>query len=147
MLAADKQLLDAHLRDQLQQLRRIELDNIINRFECTLTPSTLIAGFCFTAIVELDIVDYLEPTKVVNEQRDAEKIFYCTATAALALSLYVTAVATMGIIFGQRLVVQATAEQGVTHDRLLKELNMRFIQCTVALGISMICVVIGATAR
>ena len=56
MLAADKQLLDAHLRNELQQLRRLELTNVVNRFQNALTPATLIAGFSFTSITFIILV-------------------------------------------------------------------------------------------
>jgi len=144
MLAADKQVLDAYLRDELQQLRRIELENVIVRFNSALTPSTLIAGFCFTAIVEMEILDPDETAKIHAEQRSGERIFYISTSIALALSLFVTAVSSAGIVFGQRLAVQATAEQGFQHDRLIAELNSKFIQSCFALGLSMFCVVLSS---
>lgn len=147
MLAADKQVLDAYLRDELQQLRRIELENVIVRFNSALTPSTLIAGFCFTAIVEMEILDPDETAKIHAEQRSGERIFYISTSIALALSLFVTAVSSAGIVFGQRLAVQATAEQGFQHDRLIAELNSKFIQSCFALGLSMFCVVLCTRAR
>ena len=159
MLAADKQLLDAQLRDELQQLRRMEINNVVNRFQNVLTPSTLIAGFTFTAMTELEFippksVDLGEGvTQVVQEKawllpenRSAEPMFYISATIALALALYVTAVASTGIIFGQRLQVQATAEQGSRHAELVAELNSKFLSCLIALAVSMVCVVLGARA-
>ena len=40
MLAADKQLLDAQLRNELQQLRKTELDNVVQRFQNALENPT-----------------------------------------------------------------------------------------------------------
>ena len=146
MLAADKQVLDARLRDELQQLRVAELSNVVLRYQNILTPSTLIAGFSFTAIVELDFL----PTDVSPSNDDiphrAEPIFYIAAAAALSLSLYVTTIASTGIIFGQRLQVQATADQGSRHQALVAELDSKFLQCLVALCVAMIMVVISAIA-
>jgi hypothetical protein len=97
MLAADKQVLDACLRNELQELRRMELENIITRFDSALTPSTLIAGFSFTAIVDLDVLNPDSSDTSINEdQRIAERVFYIAASLALALSLQVTAVASAG---------------------------------------------------
>ena len=76
----------------------------------------------------------------------AEKIFYLCSSLALALSLFVTAVASAGIVFVQRLAVQATAEQGSQHDRLITELNYKFLQCCIALGLSMVMVVIASVS-
>jgi hypothetical protein len=140
MLAADKQLLDARLRDELQQLRVNELNNIVQRFENCLTPSTLIAGFSFSAIVELEFL----PSDHVDQQAMAEPVFYGAATAALSLALYVTTISTMGVIFGQRLQVQGTAEQGSRHSELVAELNGKFLWCLSALAVSMGCVVVAS---
>jgi hypothetical protein len=143
MLAADKQLLDAHLRNELQQLRRLEITNVVNRFQNALTPATLIAGFSFTSIVELEFTEsHLSGRENLASLR-AEPIFYICAAAALSLALYVTAVASMGIVFGQRLTIQATALQGSEHDQTVRELNNKFFWVLIALGSSMLAVVIG----
>ena len=142
MLAADKQLLDAHLRNELQQLRRLEITNVVNRFQNALTPATLIAGFSFTGIVELEFADGHEGRSYLAKL--AEPVFYMSASAALSLALYVTAVSSMGIVFGQRLTIQATASQGSEHDATVRELNHKFLMVLVALGLSMASVVVGA---
>ena len=142
MLAADKQLLDAHLRNELQQLRRLEITNVVNRFQNALTPATLIAGFSFTSIVELEFTTtHLERS---SQALHAEPVFYICSSAALSLALYVTAVSSMGIVFGQRLTIQATASQGSEHDLTVRELNNKFFWVLIALGGSMLAVVVGA---
>jgi len=143
MLAADKQLLDAHLRNELQQLRRLEITNVVNRFQNALTPATLIAGFSFTSIVELEFTN-THPNRS-SIALHAEPLFYIGAAAALSLSLYVTAVSSVGIVFGQRLTIQATASQGNQHDATVRELNDKFFWVLVALGGSMCAVVMAAT--
>jgi len=115
----------------------------VNRFQNALTPATLIAGFCFTGIVELDFTDQHE---LSNGSRIAEPVFYMTAVIALSLALYVTAVSSMGIVFGQRLTIQATAIQGSDHDNTVKEMNTKFFYVLLALGVSMACVVVAATS-
>jgi len=52
----------------------------------------------------------------------------------------------MGIVFGQRLTIQATASQGSEHDQTVRELNAKFFWVLIALGGSMAAVVIAATA-
>ena len=143
MLAADRQLLDAHLRNELQQLRRLEITNVVNRFQSALTPATLIAGFSMVGIAALDFTALLGLDRTAAI---AEPVFYLCAASALATSLYVTAVATMGIVFGQRLTVQATSAQGHDHEKTVKELNTKFLYSLIALGFSMLMVVIAATA-
>lgn len=141
MLAADKQLLDAHLRNELQQLRRLEITNVVNRFQNALTPATLIAGFSFTSIVELEFTSgHLDRSAIALH---AEPIFYIMSAAALSLSLYVTAISSVGIVFGQRLTIQATAQQGLEHDATVRELNNKFFYVLIGLGLSMMAVVAG----
>lgn len=143
MLAADRQLLDAHLRNELQQLRRLEITNIVNRFQSALTPATLIAGFSMVGISALDFTTLLG---LDHMSRIAEPVFYLSTATSLASSLYVTAVATVGIVFGQRLTIQATADQGRDHDMTVQELNSKFVFSLIALGFSMALVVVAATA-
>ncbi len=145
MLAADKQLLDAHLRNELQQLRRLEITNVVNRFQNAITPATLICGFSFTGIVELEFTEGHQSRSWLS--RHAEPVFYIAASAALSLSLYVTAVSSMGIVFGQRLTIQATASQGSEHEATVRELNQKFLLVLIALGLSMSGVVVGAHHR
>lgn len=110
---------------------------MVNRFQNALTPATLIAGFSFTALADLD---FTENHKLEPLARSAEPAFYICSTVALLLALYVTAVATVGIVFGQRLTIQATAEQGYEHDATVRELNSKFVAVLVALGCSMLAV-------
>jgi len=131
------------LRNELQQLRRLELTNVVNRFQNALTPATLIAGFSFEGIVELDFTDDHEKNEALEW---AEPLFYISAALSLSLALYVTAVSSMGIVFGQRLTVQATAEQGYEHDSTVRELNSKFLSVLVALGASMFFIVVAAIA-
>lgn len=123
--------------------RRLEITNVVNRFQNALTPATLIAGFSFTALADLDFTD---GHKLQLAARTAEPVFYICSTLALSLALYVTAVSTVGIVFGQRLTIQATAEQGYEHDSTVRELNSKFVSVLVALGSSMFAVVVAAIA-
>ena len=140
MLAADKQLLDAQLRDELQELRVLEITNVVQRFQNALTPATLIAGFCFGSIVELDFSDHHKLSPGISV---AEPLFYISAASALSLALYVTAVSSLGIVFGQRLTIQATATQGFEHEATVRELNCKFLSVLIALGVAITFVVIG----
>lgn len=143
MLAADKQLLDAQLHNELQELRRLEITNIVNRFQSALTPATLIAGFCFASISEVDII---ETENVGPTAKFFEPIFYICDAFSLACALYVLCVSSMGIIFGQRLTIQATHDQGRDHEKTVRELNNKFMLVLIALGLSMVSVVGGELA-
>ena len=117
---------------------------MVNRFQNALTPATLIAGFTFESMVHLD---FLDGHQLSDSQLHATPVFYIAACTALCLALYVTAVSSMGIVFGQRLVIQATAAQGSHHDETVRELNTKFYVVLLALGGAMVCVVVGAHRR
>jgi len=106
-------------------------------------PATLIAGFSFTALVEIETLD---PATASEEALGSEPIFYIATTASLSLSLLVTAISSMGVIFGQRVMVQASAEQGSKHEEVAAELNQKVVIVLLALGASMFAVVIAAVA-
>ena len=143
MLAADRVLLDAHLRNELQQLRRLEITNVVNRYQSALTPATLIAGF---SMVGMSALDFTSDFQLDPASKYAEPVFYLCAAGALASALYVTAVSTIGIVFGQRLTIQATAEQGYDHDKTVSELNQKFLFSLIALGVSMVLTNVAALA-
>lgn len=145
MLSADKQVLDAYLRNELQQLRRMELENMLVRFKSALAPATLIAGFSFEAIAAMSMLDPDEEnTHIMFQQRWGERTFYIAASIGLALALFVVSIVTCGIVFGQRLMVQATAEQGFQHDMLIGELTSKFVQAAFGISGAMTCVVVSA---
>jgi len=135
MLRADKQVLDSELRNGLQRLRVLELNNINVRFDAALTPAALIAGFCFENIAAMRMIDH-EDARLA--QVNGERVFYVAASTTLALALFCVVTASGGIIFTQRLKVQATAEQGSIHDRLIGELNHRFVQVAGTLAAAMV---------
>ena len=78
MLAADKQLLDAHLRNELQQLRRLEITNVVNRYQSALTPATLIAGF---SMVGMSALDFTSDFQLDPASKYAEPVFYAVQTS------------------------------------------------------------------
>ena len=106
MLVAEKQLLDANLRNELQKLRRLELKMMVNRYETAISAAAIIVGFTFTSVVELEFIDDHHPTWY---QKTCERLFYVSTAFALAGSMYAIAVSSVAIMLGQRLAVQATA--------------------------------------
>ena len=109
MLAADKQLLDARLRDELQQLRVAELGNVVLRFQNILTPSTLTPA-SFTAIVSSTSCPRGRSTRCPTAPSPSS-----TSPPLRPLPLpLVTTIASTGIIFGQRR--RCSRQQSRAHD-------------------------------
>ena len=147
MLAADRQLLDAHLRNEMQRLRQLEITNVVDRYGTALTPATLIAGFSMIGMSALDMTDdhlLAFDEDMGSKVEVAEPIFYLCTSVALAASLYVTAISTTGIVFGQRLTIQATVQQGADHAMTVQELNGKFVMSLIALAVALVLVNIAA---
>ena len=143
MLAAEKHLLDANLRNELQLLRRLEIKMLVNRYQTAIPAATLIGGFTFTGLVELDLIaqSELSADKLVEQ---CQAFFHLFAAFALAASVYALAVSSIAIMLGQRLAIQATAQLTASHEANMAELSGKFISVLIALLISLGGVVGGA---
>lgn len=144
MLVAEKQLLDAHLRNDLQVLRRMELKMLVNRFATAVPAATMIGGFTFTGVVELDLIDaeYVDKNQYT---RTFTGVFHIFAALALSTAVYALVVSSISIVLGQRLAIQATAHQTVRHANNTQELARKFRTVMFALGLSLTGVVGGTT--
>lgn len=145
MLVAEKQLLDANLRNDLQVLRRLELKMLVNRYETAIPAATLIVGFTFTSLVELEFIEHIGNLTLVK--RICERMFYFFAAAALTGSMYAMAVSSIAIMLGQRLAVQATASLTARHEKNVEELANKFMGVLFSLLFSLVGVVGGGAAR
>ena len=112
MLAADKDLLLAKLKQDLLGLHLLELNTVLNRFQNAMAGASLLGGFAFAGIVELELLD---DKGEIEGQQLAESVFYVSASLALALSLYVVTVASFGTVVGYRLSIQSTEQQAISH--------------------------------
>ena len=129
MLAADKQMLDAELQQQLQEMRTLEINNLLTRFTNAIAAATLIGGFSFSGIVDLGDVDH----SAALEVRICTALFYILACIALALSLFVMAVSSMSLVLGNGLMISANVNQASHHDENVAEFRKRFMQVLLAL--------------
>ena len=99
MLAADKDRLIAGAKQTALQLRHKELDYYIERYSNLATQSSILAGFAFDALVELEIPDnghwkYMEP------------VFYTAGSCTMACALYTLCVSSFAMVYGHRLALQ-----------------------------------------
>jgi len=109
MLSADKDLLLAKLNQDLLGLHLLELNTVLNRFQNAIGASSLLGGFAFAGIVELQLMDGENPTQLA-----AESVFYLSASLTLALAMFVMSVSTYASILGYRLSIQSTDQQSIT---------------------------------
>ena len=109
MLSADKDLLLAKLNQDLLGLHLLELNTVLNRFQNAIGASSLLGGFAFAGIVELQLIDGENQTQLL-----AESVFYLSASLTLALAMFVMSVSTYASILGYRLSIQSTDQQSIT---------------------------------
>ena len=100
MLAADKDRLIASAKQNALQLRHKELDYYIERYSNLATQSSILAGFAFDGLVELEI-----PTDN-NHPVWFDPIFYTAGSCTMAFALYTLCVSSFAIVYGHRLALQ-----------------------------------------
>ena len=99
MLAADKDRLIASAKQTALQLRHKELDYYVERYSNLATQASIIAGFAFDGLVELEIPDN-------GHAQWVESVFYSAGSCAMAFALYTLCVASFAIVYGHRLALQ-----------------------------------------
>ena len=100
MLAADKDRLIAHAKQTALQLRQKELEYYVERYNNLMTQSTILVGFAFDGLVELEVENSIPHAKWV------ESVFYLAGSCTMAFALYTVVVAGFATVYGQRLALQ-----------------------------------------
>ena len=86
MLAADKDKLIAAAKQTALQLRHKELDYYIERYSNLATQSSILAGFAFDGLVELEIPGCKPGEKC--HPKWMEPIFYTAGSCTMAFALF-----------------------------------------------------------
>lgn len=100
MLAADKDRLIASAKQTALQLRHKELDYYIERYSNLATQSSILAGFAFDGLVELEV------PKDNGHPPWMDVVFYVAGSCTMACALYTLCVASFAIVYGHRLALQ-----------------------------------------
>lgn len=98
MLQADKQVLLSGLKRNALELRQKELDFNVERLTNLATQSSVIAGFAFESMVEMEIPE--------NTHWLLSSVYFCFGAAAMSLALYVLCICSFLCVFGHRLALQ-----------------------------------------
>jgi len=146
MLAADKDRLVYEIKQKALSLRKQELEMIVSRYNNLAALCSIMAGFSFDAIVELEFPEmYEDGTLPDNHILHALKpVFYLSCSLSLALSLYVVAVASFTVVYGHQLALLGSHARSLDKAVavMLKQHNPLFVTSSSA----MICVIIAATS-
>ena len=98
MLQADKRVLLAGAKKDALELRSRELDFNVERYTNLATQASVMAGFSFESLVELEVPEG------TNEYLSS--IYFVFASLAMSLSLYVLCMSSFAVIYGHRLALQ-----------------------------------------
>ena len=137
MLAADKDRLIANVKQTALQLRQKELEYYVERYSNLATQSSIIAGFAFDGLVELD------PSAAGKHEPWCEYMFYAAGACTMAFSMYTLCVASFATVYGHRLALQGptgSVERAVAV--MMRSRNSIF----ASFALSMLCLMVAATA-
>ena len=98
MLQADKQLLLAGVKRNALGLRQRELEFNVERYTNLATQASVIAGFSFESLVELEVPE--------GTHWALAGMYFIFGSMAMALALYCLVVASFACVFGHRLALQ-----------------------------------------
>ena len=101
MLAASKDTLVAGLKQNALLLRHKELEYYVERYSNITTQASILAGFAFDSLVELEI-----PNNVYERRPFFVSLYYIAASSTMALSLYTVCVSSFATVYGHRLALQ-----------------------------------------
>mmetsp|Transcript_14215 Transcript_14215/g.45542 ORF Transcript_14215/g.45542 Transcript_14215/m.45542 type:complete len:330 (+) Transcript_14215:164-1153(+) len=146
MLAADKDRLVAALKQNALALRQKELDYYVERYSNIATQASIVAGFAFDSLVELEISDDMRAALAPGgrwkaELRWMETVYYGSASLTMALALYTVCVASFATVYGHRLALQGptgSVERAVAV--MMKQRHSIF----VTYGLSLLSLVVAA---
>lgn len=143
MLAADKDRLVAALKQNALSLRQKELEYYVERYTNITTQASILAGFAFESLVELEISDDMRQELTRIGGAWIENVFYCAASMTMVLALYTVCVSSFATVYGHRLALQGptgSVERAVAV--MMKQRNNIF----VTFGLSMLFLIVAAVA-
>ena len=106
MLAADKDRLIAGVKQNALQLRQKELEYFVERYTNLATQASILAGFAFDSLVELDISTAMDQALVAKGRQWIETVYYIAGSCTMAFALYTVCVASFACVYGHRLALQ-----------------------------------------
>jgi len=144
MLAADKDRLIAGLKQHALELRHKELDYYVERYSNLATQASILAGFAFDSLVELDITDEMkEKTEPLKSNPWIQDVYYVAGAMTMTFALYTVSIASFSTVWGHRLALQGpTGSVDKAVAVMMKFRNSVFISFALA----MTCLILSATA-
>ena len=138
MLAADKDRLVAGLKQHALHLRQKELEYYVERYSNITTQASILAGFAFDSLVELEI-----PEKMMRQRSGVCTVYYIAASCTMAFALYTVCVSSFATVYGHRLALQGPTG---SVDRAVAVMMLQRNTIFVTFGVAMICLIVAAVS-
>ena len=133
MLQADKQVLLAGVKRSALELRQRELEFHVERYTNLATQASVVAGFSFESLVELEVPE--------GTHWLLSSCYFVCGSAAMALSLYVLCIASFACVFGHRLALQGPHG---SLERAVQILIDHRVHIFTTAGAALLCLVLAA---
>ena len=151
MLAANKDFLVADVHQRALGLRRLELDQLVQRFNSIVAIASICAGFAFSGLVEFEVPDAYDSDtgEQIFLQKDStiqvmETIFFGACVLALVIGMYVTVISTLLVAYGYRLALQGDDRHSL--DRAVAVLRRTFTTVIVAGAVALLSLLVASIA-
>ena len=135
-LLAGRQVWQAMAKHGALELAQKELEMQVERLQSVSFTATLLLGSAYESLVHLEVDHETVPMYVYQT-------YYCSASAVVALSLYVVCTSIFACVFGHRLALQGP--QG-SHDVAVETLRHESVLIFVAFGLSLVSMIVCACA-
>ena len=96
----------AALKQQALELRQKELEYYVSRYTNIMTQASIVAGFSFDGMVELDITDGMEDSLKTRHIQWVQTTYFTATAMAMAFALYTVCVSGFATVYGHRLALQ-----------------------------------------
>jgi len=125
MLEAGWQLYEGEYFRHRVEISNKELEFLTNRMSSLGTTGSILAGFAFTALVELEISPDIEDDLTEVGYAFTESIYFIATGATMAAGVYIVVVATIAVMKAQRMALHGHVELDFLREELPANLGYR----------------------
>ncbi|KAL1522739.1 hypothetical protein AB1Y20_017712 [Prymnesium parvum] len=100
------------------ELASKELEYLTSRFNSLVLAASVLAGFAFTALVELDINEEIGTNLEKAGYEWMEEVYYINVACTMAFSLYIIVIASVAIMKAQRMAVHGNVDMAAIQSEL-----------------------------
>ena len=125
MLEAGWQLYEGEYFQHRVEISGKELEFLTSRMTSLATVGSILSGFAFTALVELEIDDEVEENLEKANYPFMENIYYISTGISMAAGIYMVVVSTIAVMKAQRMALHGNIELDFLREELPANLGFR----------------------